>query len=395
VPEAEPSARPASQLRTVSPSAATGCHRAWVEVSCSAIAANVRQLRGVLAPQTELVAVVKADAYGHGAVRVARTALAAGASRLAVATLQEGKELRQAGIDAPILLLGAANDPGEIAAIADWQLQPTLGMPQQALTVSEVMAQRGGTIAVHLKIDTGMSRLGTLWERAAEFVRLVRQLPHLKIASLYSHLATADDPDPTVMQWQQQRFSTAIASLQAHGMALPPLHLANSAATLRDRSCHYDWVRVGLALYGLHPAPHLRSCLALQPALQLKAKVTQVKTIPAGAGVSYGHQFVADRPMPIAVVGIGYADGVPRNLSNRLQVLARGRRLPQIGAITMDQLMLDASAIPDLSPGEVVTLIGQDGEAAIEAPSWAEALGTIDWEILCGFKHRLPRIERD
>lgn len=194
------------------------------------------------------------------------------------------------------------------------------------------------------------------------------------------------------MQLQHRRFQEAVAHLKAIGVCPPRLHLANSAATLVDANLHYDLVRVGLATYGLYPASHLRDTVDLKPVLQVKARITQVKTIQAGTGVSYGYQYVADRDMQIAVVGIGYADGVPRNLSNRMSILARGQRLPQIGAVTMDQLMIDVSTIPDLREGEVVTLLGQDGKASISADDWAAMLGTISWEILCGFKHRLPRL---
>jgi alanine racemase len=366
--------------------------RAWVEIDRSALANNVRQLKQILSPQTELMAVIKADAYGHGAVSVAQTVLKAGCSSLAIATLGEGIELREAGITASIVILGAINTPEEIKALAYWRLQPTICNPQQALVFAETLSKIHKTLAVHLKLDTGMSRLGTCWEEATEFVKLVHQLPHLHIASIYSHFATADDPDPTKMQLQHQRFQTAIARIKAAGIEPKRIHIANSAATLSDRALHYDLVRVGLALYGLYPAPHLSSIVDLAPVMQVKARITQVKTIPAGRGVSYGHQFIADRDLRLAVVGIGYADGVPRSLSNRLQVLLRGQLVPQIGTITMDQLMLDVSNVGDVQAGEVVTLIGRDGELAISADDWANTLGTISWEILCGFKHRLPRV---
>ncbi len=366
--------------------------RAWIEIDQGALAHNVRQLKQILSPQTELMAVVKADAYGHGAIRVAEIALRAGASWLAIATLGEGIELREAGITAPILILGATNTSEEVKAIAHWQLQPTLCNSQHALVFSKTMAALGQTLPVHLKLDTGMSRLGTPWNQARSFVELVQHLPNLQIASIYSHLATADDPDPTVIGQQHQRFRQAIAEIKDLGITSPRLHLANSAATLSDRALHYDLVRVGLAIYGLYPSPHLRSAIDLKPVLQVKARVTQVKTIPPGTGVSYGHQFVSEGELRLAVVGIGYADGVPRNLSNRLKVLIRGQLVPQIGAITMDQLMLDVSAIPDVQVGEVVTLIGKDGDLEISADDWAASLGTISWEILCGFKHRLPRV---
>ncbi|HEY9749270.1 MAG TPA: alanine racemase [Allocoleopsis sp.] len=370
------------------------CERAWVEVDLSALAHNIRQIKGLLAPQTALMAVVKADAYGHGAVTVAETVLQHGATWLGVATIPEGIALREAGIEAPILVLGATYSPEQIRAIAHWQLQPTLGSPKQALVFSETLSamSQPQPLPVHIKLDTGMSRLGTPWQQAIAFVQLVERLPHLKIASIYSHLATADSPDPTIMRLQQERFETAIAQLQATGLRLPRLHLANSAATLTDANLHYDLVRVGLAMYGLYPAPHLQSVVDLKPALQVKARITQVKTIQPGTGVSYSHKFVADREMTIAVVGIGYADGVPRNLSNQLTGLIRGRRVRQLGAVTMDQLMIDVTDIPNLEAGEVVTLLGEDGRDRITADDWATTLGTISWEILCGFKHRLPRV---
>jgi alanine racemase len=367
-------------------------HRAWVEIDRRALGQNVRSIRSLLAPSTELMAVIKADAYGHGAIKVAGTVLEAGATSLAIATIGEGIELREAGITAPILILGAVNTPEEVAALAHWQLQPTLCDAEQVITFATVMEKLDRSLPVHLKIDTGMSRLGTLWPNAGGLVEAVLSRPSLKIASIYSHFATADDPDPTIMNLQYRRFRETIATLKAGGFRLPRLHIANSAATLVDRSLHLDRVRVGLALYGLYPAPHFTGKIPLQSVLQVKARVSQVKTLPAGSGVSYGHRYRCERETRIAVVGIGYADGVPRNLSDRLEVLVRGQVAPQIGAITMDQLMIDASAIPDIRAGDVVTLIGRDGEREISADDWARQLGTISWEILCGFKHRLPRV---
>jgi len=367
-------------------------HRAWVEIDHLCLFDNIKQLKSIIAPHTQLMAVVKADAYGHGAVKVAQTLLQAGCSNLATATLEEGIQLRQGGISSMILILGATNTPEELEAIAAWHLQPTLCNTQQALVFHETLSRLGATLPVHLKIDTGMSRLGTLWEEATEFVSFVTHLPTLKIASVYSHLATADDPDPSVMALQHKRFQQVIAAIKALGFNPPCLHLANSAGTLADSSLHYDLVRVGLACYGLYPATHLNKAVRLKPVMSVKARVTQVKTIPPGTGVSYGYQYTSLSSLPIAVVGIGYADGIPRNLSGKLQVILRGQLVPQIGAITMDQMMLDVSSIPDLQPGEIVTLIGTDGEQQITALDWANALNTISWEILCSFKHRLPRV---
>ncbi|QYX32413.1 alanine racemase [Sphaerospermopsis torques-reginae] len=368
--------------------------RAWVEIDLGALSDNVKQLVRFLSPRTQLMAVVKADAYGHGAVTVAKTALEAGASWLGVATVPEGIQLREGGIKAPILILGATNTAEQIHAIAHWKLQPTLCSPKQALIFSNTLEaiKYNSPLAVHIKLDTGMSRLGTDWQQAGDFVQLVQGLPHLDIASIYSHLATADSPDPAIMEEQHRRFEEAIAQIKFRGIKIPSLHLANSAATLADPRLHYDMVRAGLAIYGLYPAPHLQNQIKLRPVLQLKARVTHVKSIAAGTGVSYGHKFIAPREMRIAVVGIGYADGVPRSLSQQMQVLLRGQRLQQIGTITMDQLMMDVSSIPDVQEGEIVTLLGEQGRETITADDWANQLNTISWEILCGFKHRLPRV---
>lgn len=368
--------------------------RAWVEVNLTALRHNVAQIKAQLGSHTDLMAVVKADAYGHGSVMIAQEALQSGATWLGVATVPEGIELRQAGVQAPILVMGAINSPEEIQGIAQWQLQPTLVKPKQALIFSEVLSQMSLTapVPVHLKLDTGMSRLGFPWDSAVEFVGFVRRLPHLAIASVYSHLATADSADQTTLRQQQQRFSQALKSLKTEALLPPRWHLANSAATLTDADLHYHMVRVGLAIYGLYPALHLQSGVTLYPVMQVKARVTHVKDIAAGTGVSYSHQFTADRPMRIAVIGIGYADGVPRALSNQVSVLIRGQRVRQIGAITMDQLMLDVTDVPNLQEGDIVTLLGQDGHQIISADDWASRVNTISWEILCGFKHRLPRV---
>jgi alanine racemase len=368
------------------------CQRAWVEVDLAALAHNIRTLKAWLNPQTKLMAVVKADAYGHGAVKVAQTSLANGADSLAIATLAEGVELREAGITASILILGAVNGVEDIQAIAAWNLEATICDGEQALLFSRTLAKFGKPLPVHLKLDTGMSRLGTNWQEAVAFVSLVKSLPNLKVVSIYSHLATADESDHAIMDMQHQRFQVAMDRLKAAGHNPPQVHLANSAATLGDRSTHYDMVRVGLALYGSYPAAHLNQVLELKPVLQVKAKITQVKTIPPGEGVSYGRKFITETATKIAVVSIGYADGVPRNLSNRLQGIIAGQLASQVGSITMDQLMLRVDHLPQVQPGDVVTLIGQHGDLSITADDWANTLGTISWEILCGFKHRLPRI---
>ncbi len=363
-------------------------HRAWVSVDLEAIAHNVRQLVRYLGPHVALMAVVKADAYGHGAVAVSEVALACGAKWLAVATIEEGIQLREANIQAPILLMGATNTPEEVKAVTFWNLQPTLCTPKQALTYSNNLTKG---YPVHLKIDTGMSRLGAAWQEAVPFVSWVQSLPHLEIASIYSHLATADEPDSAFLAIQKQRFDHVLEALPSPTQSgqRPFLHLANSAGTLADRQYHYDLVRVGLALYGLAPARHLQQVIDLKPALLIQARITQVKTVPAGTGVSYGQIYHAKQDTRLATVALGYADGLPRNLSGKIEVEVSGKRVPQVGTITMDQCLIDISTVPEVQEGEVVTFLGKSAPSAY---NWADLLGTIPYEILCGFKHRLPRV---
>ena len=369
--------------------------RAWVEVREASIQANARHLLAHLAPGSALMAVVKADGYGHGAVPVARAAAAGGASCFGVATLQEGVELRQAGLQHPVLVLGNLTQPEELRTCLHWQLMPTLSGMREALLCQNLASGSGRRLPVHLKLDTGMARLGAPWQEGPRLVQAIGGLEAVQLAGVYSHLADADAPgqdeDPLTRQ-QRQSFEQVLEALRQQELDPGCRHLANSAGTLRSATLHYDLVRVGLALYGHRPAAHLGDGLELQPAMRVRARVSLIREVPAGTGVSYGHRFITQRPSRLAVVGIGYADGVPRLLSNRLKVLFRGRPIPQVGAITMDQLVLDATEEPALEQGSVVTLLGEDGGRRIDPLAWSEPCGTIPWEILCGFKHRLPRL---
>lgn len=371
--------------------------RAWVEVDADAIEANARAiLRAHLRPPCRLMAVVKADGYGHGALAVARAAAAGGASSFGVATLPEGIELRRGGIQAPILVLGNLIEARELLHCLHWGLMPTLSTLSQAQLCDQVGRSSGRRFAAHLKVDTGMSRLGASMEDAVAIAEAVGALEGLQLEGIYSHLAMADGPSDgkaeAVTERQRQRFDELVAALRTRGIEGGVRHLANSAGTLRSSDLHHDMVRVGLALYGHSPSEHLSASQELQPALHLRARVSLVRSIPAGVGVSYGHQFISRRPTRLAVVAIGYADGVPRLLSGRMNVLHRGRALPQVGAITMDQLMLDASDYPGLREGDVVTLLGRSGQVSVSPRTWSDFCNTIPWEILCGFKHRLPRV---
>ena len=369
--------------------------RAWVEVDTDAIRRNAATLSAGLAPGCKLMAVVKADGYGHGAVPVAQAALAGGAQCFGVATLAEGVELRRAGIRAPVLVLGNLIHPEELRSCLRWQLMPTLSGMREALLCQNLAAGAGRPMPVHLKLDTGMTRLGVDWQEGPRLVAAIAALPELQLAGIYSHLACADADPEHDDGWtleQQRRFDTVLDCLRQQELNAGCRHLANSAGTLRGRGLHYDMVRVGLALYGHSPAPHLGAVRALRPAMQLRARVNLIRNVGSGVGVSYGHRFRTSRPSRLAVVGIGYADGVPRQLSGQIVVLHQGRSIPQVGAITMDQLVLDATDAPGLEVGSVVTLLGSDGEQAISPSDWSDRCQTIPWEILCGFKHRLPRL---
>ena len=377
------------------PEAGLARQRAWVEVNTTAIAANARSLKRCIGASSELMAVVKADGYGHGSIPVARAALAGGASQCGVATLAEGIELRRAGIDAPILVLGSLTQVEELRSCLHWQLMPTISGMREALLCQNLASGQGRPMALQLKLDTGMARLGADWQEGARLVAAITELEAVQLAGLYSHLASADAApaeDDGLTRQQQQRFETVLTALGNQGLQAGSRHLANSAGTLRSTRLHYDLVRVGLALYGHSPAAHLGTALPLEAAMTLHARVSLIREVGAGVGVSYGHRFRTSRPSRLAVVGIGYADGVPRQLSNQLEVLFEGQRIPQVGAITMDQLVLDATDCPALEVGSVVTLLGEDGDQRITPTDWSERCQTIPWEILCGFKHRLPRL---
>ena len=379
-----------------SPETAAGAdprQRAWMEVSASAVEHNTRALKGLLGSDCALMAVVKADGYGHGAETVARAAICGGATSLGVATLQEGIELRRAGLELPLLVLGNLTQPEELRACLHWQLMPTLCSMREALLCQNLASGSGRQFTVQLKLDTGMTRLGCDWQDGERLTEAILQLDQLNLKGVYSHLALADGEleghAEQITRLQQERFEAVTRSHRGRGLQR---HLANSAGTLRDRSLHHDLVRVGLALYGHAPSAQFEKRLDLQPAMTVKARVSLIREVAAGVGVSYGHRFVTSRASRMAVIGIGYADGVSRCLSGRIHALHKGKRLPQVGAITMDQLMLDVTDHPELEIGDVVTLLGQDEQQVIRPQDLAELSDSIPWEVLCSFKHRLPRL---
>ncbi len=369
--------------------------RAWIEVNPSAIESNARTLIGLIGENCLLMAVVKADGYGHGAETVARAALKGGAHTLGVATLLEGIELRQKGFVCPILILGNLIDLEELRECLYWDLMPTISSKREASLCQQLAKECDRKFKLQLKLDTGMTRLGCDLLEAENLITELKEFKDIVLVGIYSHLALADGGfeglSATVTQKQQKRFEKVLKT------CLPNrenycFHLANSAGTLRDSNLHYDMVRVGLALYGCSPFTHLTREFSLEPALAVKARVTFLREVPAGVGVSYGHSFVTKRPTRLAVIGIGYADGVSRALSGKISVLYMNNFLPQVGSITMDQMVIDVTDQVDIGLGSVVTLLGADKNKSISPKSWSDLAGTIPWEILCSFKNRLPRV---
>ena len=368
-----------------------GLRPAWVEVDLDAVRANTRALVEVARPAA-LLAVVKADGYGHGAVPVARAALEAGASWLGVALVEEGIALRSAGIDAPILVLSEPPAAAAGAVVANG-LTPTVyttsGVDALAKAVAD--AGTGGPLPVHLKVDTGMHRVGCSLDDAPDLVDAIEGRPELELEALCTHFAVADEPEHPYTRDQIKRFDALLASLGAQGRRPRLVHAANSAALLTADGAKYDLVRAGIALYGVPPAPVLAGRVALRPVLSLRAQVAHVKRLPQGSRVSYGLRYELDHDAWVATVPIGYADGVPRNLGVvGGEVLVRGRRAPIAGTVTMDQLMIDAGDIP-VEVGDEVVLIGAQGDDEVTAGEWAEHLGTIAYEIVTGIGTRVPR----
>jgi alanine racemase len=363
----------------------------WSEIDLDAVRANVVALRAAAEPAA-LLAVVKADGYGHGAVPVARAALDAGAAWLGVALVEEGVWLRDAGIDAPILLLSEP-PPVAAAAVVAAALTPVVYTPAgiEALAKAVVAAGRETPLPVHLKVDTGMHRVGCHVDEAVGLVEAIAQRGELQLQGICTHLAVADEPDDTYTIEQLARFDALLATLDARGARPPLVHAANSAALLEFPQARYDLVRAGIAVYGVAPAPGFTSPVRLEPALALTARVSHVKRLRAGARVSYGLRYELARDAWIATVPAGYADGVPRNLASvGGEVLLRGRRYPIAGTVTMDQLMVDTGDDP-VEVGDEVALIGRQGDEEITANEWAERLGTIGYEIVCGIGARVPR----
>ncbi len=364
-----------------------------VEVDLGAVAANVRTLRERAA--TPLWAVVKADGYGHGAAPVARAALAAGAAGLAVALVEEARTLRAAGIDAPILLL--SEPPAAAAgAVVAAGLEPTVYSADMVAALDAAAVDRAEPLPVHLKVDTGMHRVGCAPEEAVALAGAIERAPRLRLAAVWTHLAVADEPTRPETAAQLARFDEAVAAVEAAGIAVPARHAANSAGAIAHPAARHDLVRAGIAVYGIAPSPELAGAVPLRPALRLVSAVSHVKVVAPGEGVSYGLRWAPEVATTVATVPIGYADGVRRRLGGLgAEVLIGGRRVPIAGTVTMDQITVDCGPDATVARGDEVVLIGRQGTDEVTAEEWAERLGTIGYEVTCGLTSRLPRTYTD
>jgi alanine racemase len=361
--------------------------RASARVNLAAIERNVATLRAGLRPGAELCAVVKADGYGHGAVQAARAALSGGASRLAVATADEAAGLRAAGIEPPILVMGAVSREELPVAL---HARAELAVWSDRI-LEDLIAAASVPVRVHVKLDTGMGRLGTRSE--AEALALAERAlaePALELAGAMTHFATADD-DPEFMAAQLERFVPFVAELRARAPGIV-VHAANSAATLREPASHFDLVRCGIAIYGGDPMHADPARHGLEPALELRSYVAAVKRGEPGDSAGYGRRFIAHRETSIATVPIGYGDGFRRAFTNNCEVLVRGHRYPLVGTVSMDNITLDLGPETELRPGEEATIIGADGGERITAEELARLIGTINYEVLCSISPRVPRI---
>ncbi len=367
----------------------------WVEIDLSAIANNTRQIQSLVGPGVRILASLKADAYGHGALKVARTVLHNGASMLGVATVSEAAPLREAGISAPILVFGY---------VPNWQMREavylgltiTLYSIESAQALSRAAQALRQTVKVHMKVDTGMGRLGIRAEHIAEVLKLIheiRDLPHLDLEGIFTHFARADTHDQAHVRMQLTRFQDVLQSLEEEHIRPPLVHAANSAAIFSLPEAHFNMVRPGIALYGLDPSSEVRLPVGFRPALSFKTQVAQVKTIPAGESISYGGSYITDRPTSVAILPVGYADGFRRSPTNWGSVLVHGKEAPLLGRVCMDQCVIDVSHIPQVRVGDEVVLIGRQGDIELTAEQVAQRLGTINYEVVSEILARVPRVD--
>jgi len=352
-----------------------------------AILEHLARERSAAAPG--VIAVVKANAYGHGAVQVGRALEDAGADLLACADIEEGATLRAAGVRADILIFGALS-VSDLDGLFDCRLTPTISSPGAARAVQAAAARHKQRLRYHLKIDTGMNRLGFRFDNLRRTLPELLRSENLDLDAVFTHFATADDPGSSLFDEQRRRFDQVLANLETLGARPRYRHAANSAAVVRDPRVWFDRVRPGLLLYGIVPPP-LQSTIALAPVMTLASRITAVNALPAGEVTGYGARFTAKKPTTIAIVPAGYADGLDLRLAGRGSVLIRGRRAPIVGSVCMDMIMIDVTGL-DASPGDEVVFIGRQGGDTIDAREMADTIGSIPWEIVCRVGSRIERV---
>jgi len=360
-------------------------------VDLDALRWNFRQVREKIGPGVRVLSVVKADAYGHGAREVARALAAAGSESFGVATLEEGVELRAAGIRSPILVLAGVY-PEQLGEFIQHRLTPAICETEAFKQLEKEARRRGVTLNFHLKVDTGMGRIGLPSAEVERWLPEMGQIESLKLEGLFSHFSHAESVEGSYTQSQLKAFQLVLKRLRSAGYNPPWVHLANSAAVITLPSAHFTMVRPGLMLYGAYPSPVMASQVALKPVLSWRTRVLQLKRVPEGSSISYGQIFVTQRESSIATLPVGYADGYPRLLSNRGEVLIRGQRAPVAGRICMDLTMVDVTDIRGVEQGDEVVLLGAQGKAAISADEMARWAETISYEIFTSISDRVPRI---
>lgn len=372
----------------------TEFHRpVWAEIDLDCVAHNIREFQRIIPKSTQIMAVVKADAYGHGAVEVAKAALQAGASCLAIAFLEEGIVLRRKGITAPIQILGISA-PGTEKAVIEHDLSPTICTVESARRFSELGNALGKTIRFHLKLDTGMGRIGVRPVQLAEFLEALPKLPNLEMIGVFSHFSKADEYDKTYTGKQLRRYNDCLKMIRMAGFSPTIRCLANSAGTMEIPESLFGMVRIGISLYGLYPSHEVDlSTVNLKPVMSWKTRIAHLKTLPLGEAVSYGGMFITQRPTMVATLPLGYADGYRRLLwAKDGSVLVKEQRVPIIGRICMDMFMLDVSDVNGIAVGDEVVLLGKQGNESISADDMAAKLDTINYEIACLVGKRVPRV---
>lgn len=363
---------------------------AWVEINLGNLEYNILSIKKELSSDAKFLAVVKADAYGHGAVMCATTLLACGVSEFGVASLDEGLDLRQNKITAPILVLGAVPIWSFESAIKN-DISVSIYNDEHLLMAQQIYERNGQKLKAHIKVDTGMNRIGIQSEAAVEFIKKVQKLPYIDLKGIFTHFADVEDKE--IFNSQKKKFKNVIENIDKNGLTI---HCSNSPASFADRSLSYDMLRLGIVLYGLTPLSYDNPANIKIPDLKevmgLKGRITNIHKIKKGEGVSYSHKFIAKRDTLVGTIPIGYADGVARSLSNKIEASLNGKMIKQIGNITMDQMMFDITDIPDAKIGDIVTLLGYDNKNFCSINSWAKILNTINYELTCRLKVRLPRI---